>query len=104
MSEAVSVALVTGGAVRVGRAIVTHLAARGWAVAFTYRGSPPRPSELANELRVAGHACLPCRPTSTAPPTAALVVSATLDHFGRLTPSSTTPRCSREHLLRISTR
>lgn len=84
MSEAVSVALVTGGAVRVGRAIVTHLAARGWAVAFTYRGSTTQAQQLANELRVAGHACLPLPADLDRAADRALVVSATLDHFGRL--------------------
>jgi pteridine reductase len=44
------VALVTGGAVRVGRAIVTELAGAGWAVAFTYRSSAAAASELVATL------------------------------------------------------
>jgi NAD(P)-dependent dehydrogenase (short-subunit alcohol dehydrogenase family) len=37
MSSEPRVVLVTGGAVRVGRAIVTEMAGAGWSVAFTYR-------------------------------------------------------------------
>jgi pteridine reductase len=45
------VALVTGGAVRLGRAIVLELARRGAHVAFTYRTSEARARELVEELR-----------------------------------------------------
>jgi pteridine reductase len=48
--SAVKVALVTGGAVRLGRAIVTDLAGAGWTVAFTYRSSAVAASELAATL------------------------------------------------------
>jgi pteridine reductase len=56
------VALVTGGAVRVGRAIVEGLAEAGWTVAFTYRHSAGPAAELALNLARAGHevAVLPC--------------------------------------------
>jgi pteridine reductase len=84
MSEAARVALVTGGAVRVGRAIVTHLATCGWDVAFTHRGSAVQARELADELREAGHACLPLAADLDRAADRASVVSATLDRFGRL--------------------
>lgn len=45
------VALVTGGARRVGRAIVESLAARGFAVAFTYHRSHAEAHDLAEGLR-----------------------------------------------------
>lgn len=48
------VALVTGGAVRIGRAIVERLAAEGWAVAIHTRSSLDRASELARAVLDAG--------------------------------------------------
>jgi pteridine reductase len=48
------VALVTGGAVRVGRGIVTELAVAGWQVVFTYHSSSARACELVEELRGKG--------------------------------------------------
>lgn len=84
MSEAARVALVTGGAVRVGRAIVTHLATRGWAVAFTYRGSAAQARELADELGAAGHACLPVSADLDRAEDRTSLVGATLERFGCL--------------------
>ena len=54
MSDRVRVALVTGGAVRVGRAIVTELAVSGWQVIFTYRASGGPARELVDELQGKG--------------------------------------------------
>jgi pteridine reductase len=48
------VALVTGGAVRVGRGIVTELALAGWQVAFTYRTSSAPALGLVDELTEKG--------------------------------------------------
>ncbi len=55
MSERNRVALVTGGAIRVGRAIVTELASAGWDIAFTYHTSGDAARSLADELKAAGH-------------------------------------------------
>jgi pteridine reductase len=49
------VALVTGGAVRVGRAIVVELAARGYRVAIHANTSLDRAQQLAQELHQHGH-------------------------------------------------
>src|SRR3954470_11608197 len=49
------VALITGGAVRVGAAIVRDLAARGYQVAIHANTSLDRAQELATELNAAGH-------------------------------------------------
>jgi pteridine reductase len=49
------VALVTGGAVRVGRAIVRELASRGYCVAIHANQSLDRAQELVAELKVSGH-------------------------------------------------
>jgi 3-oxoacyl-[acyl-carrier protein] reductase/pteridine reductase len=48
------VALVTGGARRIGRAICRELAASGASVAFTYRSSGQQAQELAEELEALG--------------------------------------------------
>ncbi len=55
MSARERAALVTGGAVRLGRAIVGELAAAGWAVVFTYRSSGDAARELEQELARRGH-------------------------------------------------
>ena len=49
MAEDRKVALVTGGAKRVGRAIVERLAKAGFAVAFTYHSSDNAADELARQ-------------------------------------------------------
>jgi pteridine reductase len=54
MSAPARVVLVTGGAVRLGRAIVTEFAAAGWSVAFTYRSSAAAADALAAQLRGGG--------------------------------------------------
>lgn len=59
------VALVTGGAVRVGRSIVEALAERGADVAFTYRTSAAQAAELTRALESRGRRVLavPCDQT-----------------------------------------
>ncbi len=54
MSAPARVALVTGGAVRIGRAVVEELAGSGWAVAFSYRSSATAARELVDSLTGAG--------------------------------------------------
>jgi pteridine reductase len=54
-SEEAPVALVTGGAVRVGAAIVRELTARGYQVAIHANTSLDKAQDLANELSDAGH-------------------------------------------------
>jgi pteridine reductase len=71
VSRSRRVALVTGGAVRVGRSIVTELAGTGWAVAFTYHTSVKPARELVEELQGKGHR--------------ALAVEADLNHGGART-------------------
>lgn len=51
------VALVTGGAKRIGRAIVSRLAGAGYSVAIHYDRSRSEAETLAAELRAAGAAC-----------------------------------------------
>ena len=47
-------ALVTGGALRIGRAVVEALAEDGWSVAIHYRSSGDAASDLAREIGAAG--------------------------------------------------
>lgn len=50
MAQEKRVALVTGGAVRVGRAIVEQLVAEGFSVAFTYRSNETEARKLATQI------------------------------------------------------
>ncbi len=61
MSRQERVALVTGGAVRLGRAMVEELVRSGWSVAFTYRASVSEARALANRLRDEGRETLALR-------------------------------------------
>jgi NAD(P)-dependent dehydrogenase (short-subunit alcohol dehydrogenase family) len=54
MTEIAPAALVTGGARRIGRAIVDDLAAHGWAVAIHYNHSREDAEELATAIRARG--------------------------------------------------
>jgi pteridine reductase len=58
LESASRVALVTGGAKRVGRAIVLRLAQEGFDVAFTYLHSDADAKGLVNEVRLKGRQCL----------------------------------------------
>lgn len=78
------VALVTGGAVRVGRAIVAHLAAREWSVAYTYRSSGRAAEALRHELESDGRSVLALAADLDDARTRRALVDETLAHFGRL--------------------
>lgn len=84
MSTPTRVALVTGGAVRVGRAIVAHLAARGWSVAFTYRTSGRAAEALRHELETEGRSVLALAADLDDARTRRALIDETLAHFGRL--------------------
>lgn len=84
MSDPARVALVTGGAARVGRAIVAHLAARGWSVAFTYRSSSRAAEALRHELESEGRPVLALAADLDDARTRRALVDETLAHFGRL--------------------
>lgn len=78
------VALVTGGAVRLGRATVTELAAAGWSVAFTYRSSAREAAALVRRLAKAGTDCLAIKIDLAANTAPRRVVDRVGRHFGRL--------------------
>lgn len=78
------VALVTGGAVRIGRATVTELAASGWSVAFTYRSSAREAAALVRRLQNAGTDCLAVQVDLASPAAPHRVVARVKRRFGRL--------------------
>lgn len=59
MEELRKTALITGGARRVGRALVETFASAGWDVAFTFRSSQKEALELQNALACTGGRILP---------------------------------------------
>ena len=79
------VALVTGGAKRVGRAIVQRLTDDGFDVAFTYRTSGSEAAALEHELRERGRRALAIRADLAEPDRAASAVFDTFaQQFSRL--------------------
>src|SRR3954470_15104562 len=79
------VALVTGGAKRVGRAIVQRLADDGFDVAFTYLSSQSEAAAFENDLRAAGRRAMAIRTDLTQPETApAMVFDSFRQEFDRL--------------------
>jgi len=78
------VALVTGGAVRLGRAAVTELAAAGWSVAFTYRSSAREAAALVRRLEKAGTDCLAISADLASPAAPRRIVARVERRFGRL--------------------
>jgi pteridine reductase len=78
------VALVTGGAKRVGRAIVQRLAAGGFDVAFTYLGSEREAIHLVSSLRGKRTKAEPFRVDLTSPTAPAQLAGAFREKFDRL--------------------
>jgi pteridine reductase len=78
------VALVTGGAVRLGRAISLGLAEAGFDVALHYRASEAPALEASREIRALGRACATVRGDLGDPASADAVVAAVREAFGRL--------------------
>ena len=78
------VALVTGGAVRVGAAIVRELAARGYAVAIHANKSLDRAQELVHELTDAGHAAVAFGADLRDEEATRAMIDRARRHFGRL--------------------
>jgi pteridine reductase len=70
------VALITGGARRVGRQIARAFAAHGYDIAFTYNNSHREADELADLLRGLGSKALPIRADLTEPETSVAQIAA----------------------------
>lgn len=78
------VAVITGGAVRVGRAISRALAADGWALVVNYHGSEGVAEELVEELERVGRPARAVRADVADPAQIDKLLSVTVDTFGRL--------------------
>ncbi|HTR98509.1 MAG TPA: SDR family NAD(P)-dependent oxidoreductase, partial [Bacteroidota bacterium] len=78
------IALVTGGARGIGRAIVEELAHAGATVAFTYRSSAADADALAAALGAAGHRVTAHKSDAASSADAAAVVAAVIAAGGRL--------------------
>jgi pteridine reductase len=85
MSESRPVALVTGGARRVGRAIVERLAREGYDVAFTYLSSDTEAKALVASLKSAGARCKAIRADLAKPEKASAAIHRLVEEtFDRL--------------------
>jgi len=79
------VALITGGAKRVGRAVALHLAQNGFDIAFTYHSSDAEAQSLANQVEHLGRRAIAINADLTDPATAVpLIHQQTTVSFSRL--------------------
>ena len=78
------IALVTGGAVRIGRAIALGLAEDGYDIVVVYRSSDTSARQTAETIEARGRECLLVRADLSEPSAAEEVATAIRDHFGRL--------------------
>jgi len=78
------VALVTGGARGIGRAVVRSLSNAGATVAFTYRSSDAAAEETVREITAGGRRAIAYRSDASSARDAARVVEAVLEECGRL--------------------
>ncbi len=84
MQLAGRVALVTGGAHRLGRALAEALSGAGMRVAVHYHGAAQRADELVTELRSRGGDAVAFRTDLARTQAAPELISAVTDHFGAL--------------------
>ena len=79
-----TVALVTGGARRVGRAVVLALARGGCDIAIHYRRSRPEAADLASQVAGLGRRVVTVTGDLSDPSSWPAIVGRTIDHFKRL--------------------
>lgn len=85
MDGPANVALITGGARRVGRAVALHLAHHGYDIAITYATSDAEAGIYADEMKTLGRRCLTVRADLTDLPAATDQIAAEVGStFGRL--------------------
>ncbi|MCE2485716.1 MAG: SDR family oxidoreductase [Desulfurellaceae bacterium] len=78
------IALVTGGAKRVGQAIVQALAARGCHLVVHYHRSQPQAQETVRAVQAAGHQALAVQADITKEDQVEAMIEAATAHFGRI--------------------
>ena len=78
------IALVTGGAKRVGKTIVQALAARGCHLVVHYHRSQAQAQETVRDLRAAGHRALAVQADITKEDQVEAMIEAATAHFGRI--------------------
>lgn len=78
------VALVTGGAIRVGRAISLALAAAGADIVINYNSSAAEAECTASDIAALGRQALPCRADVSKSDQVQAMVDAAVERFGRL--------------------
>ena len=78
------IALVTGGAKRVGSAIVQALAARGCHLVVHYHRSQTQAEDTVGQLRAAGHRAIALRADITREDEVEAMIAAATAHFGRI--------------------
>jgi 3-oxoacyl-[acyl-carrier protein] reductase len=78
------VALITGGARGIGRAVAMSLAERDWAVVASYRTSEPQAKALEQELRGRGKSMTVCRADVSDPAAAEGLVKRAEAEYGRI--------------------
>jgi len=83
-TQTTSVALITGGATRVGRAIVQRMAAHGYAVAIHANRSTDKAHQLADELAQQGAQTLVVSAELSDEDAVRQMIDQAGDHFGRL--------------------
>ena len=74
-------ALVTGGAIRLGKAIALSLAAAGYDIALHFRSDPDKAAATASEIRALGVRCQPFRADLADPTAIPPLISAVATHF-----------------------
>lgn len=78
------VALITGGAKGIGRAVALDLAAAGWSVAICYRSSAKEAEEVGEAVKQKGAAILALRSDVSDPQQAAALVRRVHEEWGRI--------------------
>ena len=78
------IALVTGGAKRVGKAIVEALAARGCHLVVHYHRSQTQAEETVRQLQAAGHRSIALQADITKEDEVEAMIEAAISHFGRI--------------------
>lgn len=84
MSQTTPVALVTGAARRVGRAIVEHLAAAGFDVVFTWHRSADAAHDLVTQIQSLGRRCIALQADLTRPQECVPAIAGAIHDLGRI--------------------